>query len=252
MDVETRRADPMKNPAALLALAWREAQSDRARAMVVLPYRDRLQLFGRYLQQLVMESVGKSHDRQGAAVHHGLTVYGNKGTTDQHAIVQQLRDGPDDHFVTTIEVFGGQEGVILDSGARAEDHLSGFAYGTRAALRAVGRRTLSLGLERMDARSLGAIVALYERAVGLYASLYDINAYHQPGVEAGKKAASQMLELQVRVLAAIHRGEQGDAARLAQVLEAEEEAVFHILRHLSATGRVGRSGDGLSASFFSL
>jgi glucose-6-phosphate isomerase len=61
--------------------------------MVALPYKDRLLLFSRYLQQLVMESLGKEHDLQGRQVFQGLTVYGNKGSTDQHAYVQQLRDG---------------------------------------------------------------------------------------------------------------------------------------------------------------
>jgi glucose-6-phosphate isomerase len=251
MDIATRRENPKENPAALLALAWHSAQSDRPRAMVVLPYRDRLQLFGRYLQQLVMESLGKSHDRNGGPTHHGLTVYGNKGTTDQHAIVQQLRDGPDDCFVTTLEIFGGDPGVSLESGARAEDYLSGFAYGTRSALEGVGRRTLALGFERLDARSLGALVALYERAVGLYASLNDLNAYHQPGVEAGKKAASEVLLAQARILEALGRGESGDAAHFSELLEVDREAVFHVLRHLAATGRAIRSGPGLGARFFS-
>lgn len=251
MDAATRRENPEENPAMLLALAWHLAQADRPRAMVVLPYRDRLQLFGRYLQQLVMESLGKAHDRTGGAAHHGLTVYGNKGTTDQHAIVQQLRDGPDDCFVTTLEVFGGSPGVSLDSGARAEDYLSGFAYGTRSALQGVGRRTLALGLERLDSRSLGALVALYERAVGLYASLHNLNAYHQPGVEAGKQAASEVLRLQAKVLEAIGRGESGDAAHFAKELQVDEGAAFHVLRHLAATGRAARSGPGLGARFFS-
>ena len=61
--------------------------------MVVLPYKDRLLLFSRYLQQLVMESLGKEKDLSGNVVHQGLSVYGNKGSTDQHAFVQQLRDG---------------------------------------------------------------------------------------------------------------------------------------------------------------
>ena len=66
------------------------------RAMVVLPYKDSLLLFSRYLQQLIMESLGKRFDLNGKEVHQGLTVYGNKGSTDQHAYVQQLREGPDD------------------------------------------------------------------------------------------------------------------------------------------------------------
>lgn len=250
MDVETRRETLRENPAALLALAWHSAQTDRPRAMVVLPYRDRLQFFGRYLQQLVMESLGKSHDRSGLEVHQGLTVYGNKGTTDQHAIVQQLRDGPDDCFVTTLEVFAGAPGVSLESGARAEDHLSGFAYGTRAALQGAGRRTIAMGLGRLDARSVGALVALFERAVGLYASLLNLNAYHQPGVEAGKLAAAEVLVLKARVLGAMGEGESGDAAHFSRLLEVDEGAVFHVLRHLAATGRATRSGPGLGARFF--
>ncbi len=66
--------------------------------MVVLPYRDRLQTLPRYLQQLVMESLGKEKDLTGQTVNQGLTVYGNKGSTDQHAYVQQLLEGKDDFF----------------------------------------------------------------------------------------------------------------------------------------------------------
>lgn len=102
-DVATRTLSA-GNPAVLLARAW---QSLAGRAMVVLPYRDRLQLFGRYLQQLVMESLGKARNLQGDMVNHGLTVYGNKGSTDQHAILQQLLDGPDDFFVVFIAVMEG-------------------------------------------------------------------------------------------------------------------------------------------------
>ena len=72
--------------------------------MVILPYKDRLALFSRYLQQLVMESLGKEKDLDGKVVHQGIAVYGNKGSTDQHAYVQQLRDGVPNFFVTFIEV----------------------------------------------------------------------------------------------------------------------------------------------------
>ena len=72
--------------------------------MVVLPYKDRLELFSRYLQQLVMESLGKRLDLAGNVVNQGIAVYGNKGSTDQHAYVQQLRDGLDNFFITFIEV----------------------------------------------------------------------------------------------------------------------------------------------------
>ena len=72
--------------------------------MVIVPYSDRLILLSRYLQQLVMESLGKEKDLDGNTVHQGLNVFGNKGGTDAHAFIQQLNDGRDDFFVTFIEV----------------------------------------------------------------------------------------------------------------------------------------------------
>ena len=77
MDELTRRPDVRANPAALLAASWHRAGDGRgSRDMVVLPYRDRLEVFSRYLQQLVMESLGKRLNRQGEVVHQGLAVYG--------------------------------------------------------------------------------------------------------------------------------------------------------------------------------
>jgi glucose-6-phosphate isomerase len=117
MDEVTRRPTTRANPAALLALAWHHATEGRGRKdMVVLPYKDRLLLFSRYLQQLVMESLGKERDLAGNVVHQGIAVYGNKGSTDQHAYVQQLREGVDNFFVTFIEVLRdrpGRAGLLL-------------------------------------------------------------------------------------------------------------------------------------------
>lgn len=190
------------NPALALAQAWWSAQSGRPRAMVMLPYCDRLLLLSRYLQQLVMESLGKERE-DGQRV--GLSVYGNKGSTDQHAFVQQLRDGPDDFFVSFVAVLsdegaGALGDLEVEPGVRIGDYLLGFLLGTRRALREAGRQSLTLEVERVDARTLGALIALYERAVGFYATWSGINAYHQPGVEAGKKAAAQVLEWQAAVL----------------------------------------------------
>ena len=104
MDEKTRNEDVPQNAAMLLALMWYYAGEGRgAKDMVILPYKDRLALFSKYLQQLVMESLGKAQDLNGKVVHQGIAVYGNKGSTDQHAYVQQLRDGVLNFFVTFIE-----------------------------------------------------------------------------------------------------------------------------------------------------
>jgi len=87
---------------------------------------------------------------------------------------------------------------------------------------------------------VGALIALYERAVGLYASLVNINAYHQPGVEAGKKAAAGILDLQARAIAAVQKSASPLAiAELATQIGAEQEieTLYQILRHLDANGR---------------
>src|SRR6266513_2819918 len=105
MDERTRVPDVTHNAAMLLALMWYYAgQGKGDKDMVILPYKDRLALFAKYLQQLVMESLGKEKDLDGKIVHQGSAVYGNKGSTDQHAYVQQLRDGVLNFFVTFVEV----------------------------------------------------------------------------------------------------------------------------------------------------
>jgi len=241
MDEATRRHDVRRNPAGLLALAWHAAGSGRgAKAMVVLPYKDRLLLLSRYLQQLVMESLGKEKDLAGRLVHQGLTVYGNKGSTDQHAFVQQLRDGTPDFFVTFLRVLRDRAGASLEvePGATSGDFLDGFLLGTRRALFESGRASITLTIPDVSARSLGLLIALYERAVGLYASLVGINAYHQPGVEAGKQAAAAVLDLQRRALAALAaRGAAGGTAEqvAADAGAADEaETVFLVLERLAA------------------
>lgn len=242
MDRATRRADVRANPAALLALAWHHAGEGRGlRDMVVIPYKDRLALLGRYLQQLVMESLGKERDLEGRVVHQGLTVYGNKGSTDQHAYVQQLREGLDNFFVTFVRVLHEREApaVEVEPGVTSGDFLDGFLLGTRQALADAGRPSLTLTVERVDARRLGALVALFERTVGLYASLVNVNAYHQPGVEAGKRAAAGVLELQRRLTAALllaGPGRFSTCEELAAEVGASErvETVLHILERLAA------------------
>lgn len=244
MDRATRATDVFVNPAALLACIWYAlGDGNGRRAMVMLPYKDSLQLSSRYLQQLVMESLGKRDDRAGNTVSQGLTVYGNKGATDQHAYAQQLLDGPDDFFVTFIEILKDRAGTSLEvePGITSGDYLSAFLQGTRRALEAREKPSLTLTFSEVNARALGAFIALYERAVGLYAELVDVNAYHQPAVESGKVAAAAVLTLQRRAVAILPLSP--DAARTARELAEslgtdEVDALFVALRHLAANGRI--------------
>ena len=81
--------------------------------------------------------------------------------------------------------------------------------------------------------AVGMLIALFERTVGFYASLVNINAYHQPGVEAGKKAATRLLELQATARAKLS-GQHKTVEEIARALDAEPEDVFHALHHLAS------------------
>ncbi|WP_026842173.1 glucose-6-phosphate isomerase [Citrifermentans bremense] len=247
-DQKTRCRVTRENPAALLALSWFHAtQGKGARDMVLLPYKDRLLLFSRYLQQLIMESLGKGLDRDGKEVLQGIAVYGNKGSTDQHAYVQQLREGVHNFFVTFIEVLKDRQGpsMKVEPGATSGDYLSGFFQGTRSALYEKGRESVTITVRELSPESVGALIALYERAVGLYALLINVNAYHQPGVEAGKKAAGAVLKLQGEILEMLRRQPNreftGEEMALALARPEEVETTFMILRHLAANGDHGVS-----------
>ena len=238
MDAKTRTDDIRKNAAMLLALMWYHAGGGRGlKDMVILPYKDRLLLFSRYLQQLVMESLGKELDLDGHVVNQGIAVYGNKGSTDQHAYVQQLRDGVNNFFVTFIEVRKACSSAPLEvePGVTPGDFLQGFLRGTRSALHENGRESITVSIPEFNAFQLGALIALYERAVGFYGSLVNINAYHQPGVEAGKKAAAEIIATQLKVVAHLEKSEKPQTAeQIALAVESDPEEVFHILRHLAA------------------
>jgi len=230
MDRWTRK--PMEcNPAAQLANIW---HSSNKSTLAVIPYCEHLRHLGRYLQQLIMESLGKALDRDGEAIHHGLTVYGNKGSADQHAIIQQLRDGPDDVMIHLIDCAHHPTDSPLM--ADAADLQFALMAGTRAAMIEVDRTTVSITLPALSPKSLGALIALFERTVGLAAELANINAYNQPGVESGKQAATIQMA-QIREVQGTLGAHPLTAEKIAQTLGIEPETAWRLATHLGCTGR---------------
>jgi glucose-6-phosphate isomerase len=150
-----------------------------------------------------------------------------------------LREGVPNFFAVFIRVLedGGARQEV-EPGTTAGDYLHGFLLGTRAALFENERESMTITVPRVDARTVGALIALFERAVGLYASLVGVNAYHQPGVEAGKKAAASVLALQAKALAALSSTSQ-TAEQIANAIGAQDstETIFLLLEHLAANGR---------------
>jgi glucose-6-phosphate isomerase len=254
-DAVTRKRETKHNPAALLALMWHHATNGKGeKDMVLLPYKDRLLLLSRYLQQLVMESLGKATDLSGNKVEQGIAVYGNKGSTDQHAYVQQLREGVNNFFITFLRVLEDSASTSarteVEPGVTSGDYLDGFLLGTREALYDNGRQSITITIKRVEPFTVGVLIALFERAVGYYATLVNINAYHQPGVEAGKKAAAAVLKLQGRIVAQLNQG-GGTAEAIASAVgeAARVESVYLILEHLAANGRAKKVGSGFDATY---
>ncbi|MFI3290944.1 MAG: glucose-6-phosphate isomerase [Opitutales bacterium] len=240
MDIATRKECMKCNPAAMLALAWYYCTDGKGKKdMVILPYKDRLLLASRYLQQLIMESLGKEFDLDGNVVEQGLSVYGNKGSTDQHAFVQQLRDGIDNFFVSFIEVLQDRKGerFEVENKISSGDYLHAFFLGTREALSAKSRENLTITLPNVSPKSVGALIALYERTTSIYANLININAYHQPGVEAGKKAAGSILEIKQKLIEFLEKNQgefTADEISLNLGLEKDTEIVFKLMLHLAS------------------
>ena len=249
MDSWTRNREYSNNPAMMLAAMWYIAGNGRGdRNMVIVPYSDRLVLLSRYLQQLVMESLGKELDLDGNVVHQGLNVFGNKGGTDAHAFIQQLNDGRDDFFATFIEVQQDALALPIEGNTGMGDYLHGFFEGLCAALRNKERQVITIRIPRLTVFELGQIIALYERAVAIYAEFININAFHQPGVQAYKLAAKAALVLREAVLKFLgeHPDFSGTAEELANAagLSGQSVEIAGILDRAAVNGEyVSRASD---------
>ena len=162
----------------------------------VLPYAHALRLLPAYLQQLEMESNGKSVDRAGRAVDYATApvLWGAEGTVGQHSFHQLLHQGT--HIVPADFVVAGVS-PELDANARAQ--ADALAFGTTDPSlppyrRHAGNRPSStIRLGRLDARHLGRLLALYEHKVFAQGVIWNINSFDQWGVELGKALARQLL-----------------------------------------------------------
>ncbi len=112
--------------------------------------------------------------------------------------------------------------------------MSGFLQGTRSALTEGGRQNLTITFKSFNESSLGALIALFERAVSLYAELINVNAYNQPGVEAGKKAATNIINLQKQIEKLLDDGKTRTLSEINDELSTDStESIYLILRKLS-------------------
>ena len=168
----------------------------------VLPYDERLALLPAYLQQLVMESLGKSVTPEGedAGVETVPVLWGGPGTNSQHSFFQALHQGtqtvPAD-FIGTVRPdhpYAENHAALLSNLlAQAEALANGHAADDAQKRYPGNRPSTLLLLDALTPRSLGALIALYEHSVYLQSVLWGINAFDQWGVELGKRIAGELL-----------------------------------------------------------
>jgi glucose-6-phosphate isomerase len=242
VDEHFRSAPLEANIPVLMGLlgVWHRNVLDR-RAHAVIPYDQRLARFPAYLQQLDMESNGKAITRDGGHVAYetGPVIFGEPGTNGQHAFFQLLHQGTD---VTPIDFLVAAEPTAADAHhhallfsnclAQAEAFMRGRTLDeARAQLRAAGmgeqeieslaphkvfsgdRPSSMLLYRRLDPRTLGRLVALYEHKVFVQSVIWDINPFDQWGVELGKELANRLAPI-VENATASTQGLDGSTAGL--------------------------------------
>jgi glucose-6-phosphate isomerase len=169
----------------------------------VLPYDQRLHRFAAYLQQLEMESNGKRVTRDGKPVKRatGTVIWGEPGSNAQHSFFQLLHQGTIEvaiDFLVPVKSSCGrqdqQDLALANCLAQAQAFALGYdGKDVPAHKRHPGNRPSTLILfQRLDARTLGRLVALYEHKVYVQSVIWGINPFDQWGVELGKKMATAM------------------------------------------------------------
>jgi glucose-6-phosphate isomerase len=201
MEARCRSATTAENPALLYAAALYLLDRRRGRRIhVLMPYADGLRDAGDWFVQLWAESLGKRPDV-------GPTPFRAVGATDQHSSLQLMMEGPNDKVVTLVRVVHPRADVSMTVPQTYRAHaeiayLHGHTMGelieaerraTEAALRKAGRPTLAIELPRLDARAMGELIMFLELATAYAGGLYGVNAFDQPGVEAGKLYAQGLL-----------------------------------------------------------
>ncbi|MBX5442850.1 MAG: glucose-6-phosphate isomerase [Solirubrobacteraceae bacterium] len=177
-----------------------------AETVAVLPYDQYLDRFSAYLQQLDMESDGKHVDLEGrqVQVQTGPIVWGQPGTNGQHAFYQLIHQGtkliPCDFigFLQTLNPVGDHHD-LLTANLFAQTEALAFGRDAQEPYRVTkgNQPSNTILCERLEPRTLGALVALYEHKVFTQGTIWGINSFDQWGVELGKELAQRIIpELQ--------------------------------------------------------
>jgi len=206
MDERCSSRDFATNPAMVhAAIQWLMHTRKGKPLAVNFSYSHRLRDMADWYAQLLAESIGKRQDRSGVDVFRGPTPVRAVGVTDQHSQVQLYVEGPfdkwftiltvdePDHSVRIPEAYPDREGVAYLGGRSLKELFQAERDGTRIALTEAGRPNVTLSMEKVDAHAIGQLIYMLELSVALMGEHYDVNAFDQPGVEAGKIAAYALM-----------------------------------------------------------
>lgn len=172
-------------------------------AQAILPYSERLRELPRYLQQLDMESNGKSVTRDGQSTDYatGPIIFGECGSVGQHSFHQWLHQGPglvlaDFIGVRTTDMNHQEHHQVLLAHMKAQIEAlkSGRVESDPARTNPGNKPTTVIWMEKLNPATLGALLAFYEHKVFVQGVLWDINSFDQFGVELGKKLANEILK----------------------------------------------------------
>lgn len=223
MDEHFRTADFDQNIPIILALLsiWYNNFFD-AESEAIIPYSQYLQKLTPYLQQGIMESNGKSVDRNGDQVNYqtGTIIWGEPGTNSQHAFFQLIHQGtkliPTDfigflkplhgnanHHDKLMSNFFAQTEALLNG--KSEDQVRAefkkIDYSTGRAEFLIpfkifdgNKPTNTILIEKLSPKTLGSLIAMYEHKIFVQGVIWNIFSYDQWGVELGKQLASSILE----------------------------------------------------------
>ena len=199
-------APPERNVGVMGAVVLYLMARKRSRNIqVLMPYAGALVPLADWYKQLWAESLGKRLDRRGRVVETGQTPVTALGATDQHSQVQLYMEGPHDKVVTFLEVAEFRPDLRIPrghadlasmgylGGRTLGELLNAERRGTEIALASAGRPSFTYLLPRVDAHVVGQLIYLFEFQTALSGELYGIDAFDQPGVEAGKIAAYALM-----------------------------------------------------------
>ena len=231
MDAACTKERLWENPAYMYALLYCAAMKKGANISVMMPYADGLLNMAEWYAQLWAESLGKRYGNDGSIVNKGQTPVRALGVTDQHSQIQLYTEGPFDKVIAFIDVekfhtelkipqapIDMQDASYLQ-GQTINKLIASEMRATEYAVTQAGKMNMRITLSEMNAKEIGALFFFLEMATAAAGEFLEIDAFDQPGVEAGKIATFALMG---------RDGYEEKAAELNQASQKDEKFVYQV------------------------